>query len=147
MPPNIRTDAIPELIGAIRMQDLMHAIPQVNAGIAPPQMSDADKASVSAAASSTRQEGNGNVAALNAYQMRGAPLAKDGSVITLAKFRSAYLTSIGEGKYAISLEDPTSNADPKWSRSNDTKDDRFVLDLKALKPVLKDRVPEAYLPE
>jgi len=59
--------------------------------------------------------------------------------------QKATLVTIGPGRYLMAMGDPNSD-DPQYVRSGDTEDQRFVLDLGALEPVLRQRVPSAYRP-
>ena len=61
--------------------------------------------------------------------------------IAPSQLQSAHLTSQGHGVYAVSLGDP-SGPDPQWVRQPDGR--RFTLDLNALEPVLRQRVPDLY---
>jgi hypothetical protein len=70
------------------------------------------------------------------------PVASDGKTpIPAAMIQRGYLTAVGDGRYAVSMGAPTSR-DPQWVR--DPSGQKFVLDLKAMEPALRQRAPEAY---
>lgn len=153
IPPNIKQDAFDDVIGALRVSDL------VQGGMPLPE----GEAAASLGAIETGAEGTAgseatggetaaalgvqrfaNVPALNAMALQGAPLDdKDRPLkITTLQTRGT-LVSIGDGRYWVALGDPASD-DPQWVRTYGTRDGRFVLDLQALEPVLRERVPDAY---
>lgn len=73
--------------------------------------------------------------------MSSPPSGTDGSVMTAQQLRNAYLTSVGFGRYQVSMGDPAS-ADPRFVHGSNGA--RFVLDLNTLAPALRARVPQAY---
>ena len=74
------------------------------------------------------------------------PAAPDGSVMTADQLRGLHFTSLGPGVYALSKGDPTSD-DPQWVTVNGGQRgarSRFLLDLNAMEPQLRQRIPGAY---
>lgn len=69
------------------------------------------------------------------------PLYGNGKPFTADDLRSARLTSLGPGVYAVSLGDPQSQ-EPMWVTT--AKGGQFVLDLNAMRNSLAKRVPDAY---
>jgi hypothetical protein len=74
------------------------------------------------------------------------PTAPDGTVMTAAQMRSLQFTPLGPGVYLLSKGDPQGE-DPQWATVNGGQRGaraRFTLDLNALAPELKARLPGAY---
>lgn len=70
------------------------------------------------------------------------PVAADGKTpVPASMIKNGYLAAVGDGKYAVSMQ-PSNSPDPQWVR--DPSGQKFVLDLKAMEPALRQRVPEAY---
>lgn len=143
LPANVRNDALPELIDAIRITDLVQGgMPEGSPRLGL-TMSAKEKQAVSRAADIAKQTGTADVSQLVPLSTRGAPIDNMGRLINVGTLRRATLVSVGDGRYWMALGDPMGD-DPQWIGSNDTADGRYVLDLKALEPVLKERVPSAY---
>ncbi len=74
------------------------------------------------------------------------PSARDGSIMPASALHNAHLTSVGPGVYRVSVGDPQSE-DPGFVMSRGGqrgRSDYFQLDLNALEPQLRARVPGAY---
>lgn len=136
LPAHIRQDALPELIGAIRMGDLVQG--GQTTGAPPEAMPD-----VARITDANKMLGYGDAGALQPIQTRGMPMDAQGRPMKLASLQKATLVTIGPGRYFLAMGDPNSD-DPQYVRSADTEDQRFVLDLGALEPVLRQRVPDAF---
>ncbi|WAC26343.1 hypothetical protein [Ancylobacter sp. SL191] len=61
--------------------------------------------------------------------------------LTAEKVRAARLVAVAPGQYRVALGDPDSD-DPRWIRDASGLD--FILDLQALEPALRRRVPGAF---
>jgi ABC-type amino acid transport substrate-binding protein len=70
------------------------------------------------------------------------PMADGRKPLPMADLRRANLVNVGAGQYWLSMGDPES-ADPQWVKT--INGDNYVLDMKALEPVLKQRRPDLYL--
>jgi hypothetical protein len=70
------------------------------------------------------------------------PFVEDGTPAGRAELARATMKSAGAGQYFLALGDPDGET-PDWIV--DGNGDRYVLDLEALKPVLKKRRPDLYL--
>ncbi len=69
------------------------------------------------------------------------PKALDGTVMRASQLQGLRFTSLGPGVYLLSKGDPAGD-DPEWVTRGDGG--RFMLDLNALEPRLRQRVPGAY---
>jgi len=69
------------------------------------------------------------------------PTAPDGTTMTAKQLQAAHLTSLAPGVYLVSKGDPAGE-DPQWATAKDGG--RFLLDLNALAPALRQRLPGAY---
>lgn len=112
LPTNVRTDALPEIMEAVRITDLVEGKPPEAGKTGPVQGGE-------------------------------APIDVMGRPLSIGTLRRATLVTIGDGRYWMALGDPTGD-DPQWVGSKTAPDGRFVLDLKKLEPVLRERVPSAY---
>lgn len=70
------------------------------------------------------------------------PVAGDGKTpLPASALQHAYLTTVGHGVYWVSRNDPAGD-DPQWAMA--PAGGRFRLDLNALEPALRARVPDLY---
>lgn len=130
VPPNIRTDALPDLIDALRITDLVEGGMPGGTPDLGLKMSAAEKQSLARAKEHAKQTGLDDVDRnLVPRATRGAPIDNMGRLITVGAFRRATLVTIGDGRYWMALGNPLSD-DPQWIGSHDTPDGRYVLDLK-----------------
>lgn len=85
------------------------------------------------------------IAAVNDADLKALPappVAADGKTpISANSLHNGYLVATGDGQYAVAMKPPNS-PDPQWVRN--PAGGHFILDLKALAPTLRQRVPEAY---
>jgi hypothetical protein len=71
------------------------------------------------------------------------PVAGDGKTpIPAERLRAGNLVANGHGSYWVALGDPADPANAKWVMA--PQGGKFVLDLNALAPVLRERVPDVY---
>jgi N-acetylmuramoyl-L-alanine amidase-like protein len=70
------------------------------------------------------------------------PLDGQGRELTSQQLRSTTLVHVGGGRYWLAQNPPSSGAPANWVR--DASGERFVLDLNALEPLLRERIPEIY---
>jgi hypothetical protein len=69
------------------------------------------------------------------------PIGRSGAPLPADALKGAYLSSIGPGRYFVSKNDPA-GPDPQYMAQEGGG--RFVLDLNALAPMLRQRLPGAY---
>ncbi|MGL4396613.1 MAG: hypothetical protein ACRCS9_08755 [Hyphomicrobium sp.] len=72
----------------------------------------------------------------------GAPLDEAGRPMAMTTVQRSRLVSVGDGKYWLATGD-VEGGDPRWIKG--AGDEPYVLDLRALEPVLKKRRPDLYL--
>ena len=149
VPTNVDQGKIPDLINALKVSDL---VPQSVAttgaagelpatesgGMTPPQMTEEERSAVQNSAAST--------GALTRIPLAGAPVYKNGQLISLADLRGATLVTVGYGKYRLALGNLDAD-DPKWVMSPGMPDGIYILDIVAHEPLLKELVPSAYRPK
>jgi hypothetical protein len=70
------------------------------------------------------------------------PFVEGGAPAGKAELARATIRTAGNGQYFLALGDPDGEA-PDWLV--DANGEKYVLDLEALKPVLKKRRPDLYL--
>jgi hypothetical protein len=73
--------------------------------------------------------------------MAQPPVGGDGRPVTAQQLQGGTLMAVGHGRYAVALGDPYSK-DPQWVMA--PSGDKFVLDLDALAPQLRYKLPGAY---
>jgi hypothetical protein len=135
VPSNIKQDAIPDLINALKPGELSLRMPQLPTGA-----TNAEGGTSGVPGQTGAQSGpSGQI---------GFPMDSHGRMLTTAQLRTATLVTVGDGRYVLAMGDPNGDA-PDWVITNGPNSDRygrFVLDLKAFEPVLRQRVPGAYRP-
>ena len=65
------------------------------------------------------------------------------TVVPMEAIAKGHLVAASHGEYWVAMGDPH-GPDPKWVLGRDGQ--KFVLDLNALEPLLRDRMPAAYRP-
>lgn len=144
IPPNVRQDKFHELVASIRSQDLIKGgVPALPSGMEAPK--DAD---VAEGAAASKILARGSLQTPTPNVTLGTPLDSKGRPISAGALQNMTLVSVGEGKYQIAQGDPASN-EPKFvaEMGPDGRLKEYVLDLKQLEPVLKQRRPDLYKPE
>lgn len=71
------------------------------------------------------------------------PRAGDGSTVEVSRIRNATLQTVAAGRYLVALGDPL-GGDPQWLV--DSNGQKYVLDLNAFEPVLRERRPDLFRP-
>lgn len=145
VPANIKQDALPKLVDALRVEDLAPNAQIIAPGSKlAPKMSESETKAVETAASTAAMTGIANPQPNAATITKGMPIDDKGRPLSLKVLRAATLVSVGDGKYMMATGDPKGD-EPLWvNEAGKGGDRRFILDLHKLEPVLKQRVPEAY---
>lgn len=140
LPENVRSDALPTILNALRKSDVMRPA-------SPAQ---------GAAAAAGREPQPGMVESFmtgkDARDDQAAPsllgpVDRNGRPMSMAAIRGSYLVTIGPGRYHLAQNDPKSG-DPQWVGDLSQPDGLFVLDFNRLMPVLKARgLSDVFRPE
>lgn len=132
-PSNVDAARVRELLDAIRITDLVEGGMPVDAEV--PE-TDVGTAETAAALGVQRFA---NIPALTALQQRGLPVDDRGRPVSISTIRRARLVTVGDGKYFLAMG---GNDNPQYIRT--PTGENYVLDLKALEPVLSERRPDLY---
>lgn len=73
------------------------------------------------------------------------PVDGAGRIMPVSAIRAGILVPIGDSQYAVAMGDPSLPGEERWLMSNPNRDEKFVLDLKALEPHLRKRRPDLFL--
>lgn len=73
------------------------------------------------------------------------PVDARGRVMPASSIRTGILVPIADGQYAVSMGDPAQPGEERWLMANPNRDEKFVLDLKAIEPHLRKRRPDLFL--
>lgn len=72
------------------------------------------------------------------------PVDARGTALPTSSIRTGILVPIADGQYAVSMGDPAQPGEERWLMANPNRDEKFVLDLKALEPHLRKRRPDLF---
>lgn len=75
----------------------------------------------------------------------GRPVDGNGRAMPASSIRTGLLVPIGDGQYAVAMGDPSEPGGERWLMTNPNRDEKFILDVKALEPHLRKRRPDLFL--
>lgn len=130
-PANVDAARVRELLDTVRITDLVEGGMPVDV--------EAPETDVETTAAAVGVQGFANIPALTALQQKGLPVDDKGRPVSIATLRRARLVTVGDGRYFLAMG---SDEDPRYIRT--PTGENYVLDLKALEPVLSERRPDLY---
>lgn len=73
------------------------------------------------------------------------PVGAGGKQLPVSLIRSGTLVPVGSGRFAVALGNPSEPGAERWLMADPVNDEKFILDLNALAPLLKARRPDLFL--
>jgi hypothetical protein len=72
------------------------------------------------------------------------PVGEGGKALPMALIRSGTLVPVGSGRFAVALGNPAEPGAERWLMADPQSDEKFILDMNAVAPLINKRRPDLF---
>jgi hypothetical protein len=72
------------------------------------------------------------------------PVGEGGKALPMSLIRSGTLVPVGSGRFAVALGNPSEPGAERWLMADPNNDEKFILDLNAVAPLINKRRPDLF---